>query len=64
MSPSIFFLTGTSGAGKSTLASELRKRNMNNLLVIDLDEYGVPADVDEKWRQVNEGKSRHIGGQS
>jgi broad-specificity NMP kinase len=51
MSPSIFFLTGTSGAGKSTLASELRKRNMNNLLVIDLDEYGVPADVDEKWRQ-------------
>jgi broad-specificity NMP kinase len=47
----IVFVTGTSGTGKSTLAMELRKMKLGDVKVYDMDECGVPDDVDEKWRQ-------------
>jgi broad-specificity NMP kinase len=47
----IVFVTGTSGTGKSTLAVFLRKSNFKNVKVYDMDECGVPDDVDEQWRK-------------
>lgn len=47
----IVFVTGTSGTGRSTLAFELRKLNFKNIKAYDMDDCGVPEDVDEKWRQ-------------
>lgn len=48
----VFFITGTSGSGKTTLTNSLRKKLPEDYFKIyDFDENGVPANVDEKWRQ-------------
>lgn len=45
------FITGTSGAGKTTLVENLKLMNLENIMVYDFDEGGVPVDADENWRK-------------
>lgn len=44
----LLLLTGSSASGKTTLAQALPR--MQNLVVRDFDEVGVPSDADKAWR--------------
>lgn len=46
-----FLITGTCGAGKTTLVKELKKRQLNNVIVYDFDDCGVPEGADAAWRK-------------
>lgn len=46
-----FLITGTCGAGKTTLVQELKKRQLNNFIVYDFDDCGVPDGADVTWRK-------------
>ena len=51
MNKQIFFISGGSGAGKSTVMDLVKNKLPHSEYHIhDMDEVGVPDDVDEQWR--------------
>ena len=52
MKPNIYFVIGVNGVGKSSVLSILKSNFSNQSFAIhDLDERGVPNNVDKEWRQ-------------
>ncbi len=45
-----YFIAGASGSGKTAIIETL-KQTLENTIVYDFDDIGVPNDADKKWRQ-------------
>lgn len=47
----LYLITGANGSGKSTLVPLLKKKLTTEYDIHDIDEFGVPENVDSEWRR-------------